>query len=158
MTIVLRLAITWTCFGAFWLLFVYQASVSELLAASAASAIAAFSFYVITRSIPLDFRPRLYWIAQAYLLPGMIGQELWVLFKCLLRDIRGVPSRSSFVMTPFTFVTDSRYSAAQCALATLFVSTTPNSVVLDIDSDNRKLFYHQLEPAPVPTILRRLER
>ena len=39
----------------------------------------------------------------------------------------------------------------------LLVSTTPNSIVLDIDTEENRLFFHQVEPAPVPRLVRRLE-
>jgi multisubunit Na+/H+ antiporter MnhE subunit len=147
----------WIAFFALWLLFVYQVTTSELIAAAVAAAITAFSGYVILRIIPACFEPRLRWMAQIYHLPAMIAEDLWLLLKCLLREIFRQPLRSTFVMAHFRTPAGGCRGSAQRALAILFVSTTPNSIVLDIDSQANRLFYHQVEPAPVPQLVRRLE-
>lgn len=149
--------IAWLGFIALWVLFVYRTTASELIAAAVASAIAVFSACAIFRAIPICFEPRLGWLAQAHRLPAMIATDLWLLFRRLVRDIAKKPSRSSFFVTPFHVIPDGCAAAAQRALAILFVSTTPNSIVLDIDNDKGQLFYHQVEPAPVPKLVRKLE-
>jgi multisubunit Na+/H+ antiporter MnhE subunit len=153
----LRLAVAWVAFVALWLFFVYQPSVSELIAAAATAALTLLSGVVVFRILPVCFEPRLVWLAQVYRLPRMIAEDLWLLFKCLLREITKRPSRSTFALAEFHSKRDGCRAAAQRALALLFVSTTPNSIVLDIDVKRNRMFYHQVEPAPVPELLRRLE-
>jgi multisubunit Na+/H+ antiporter MnhE subunit len=147
----------WIVFFALWILFVYQVTTSELIAAAIAAAISVFSGFVILRIVPACFEPRPRWIAQIYRLPAMIAEDLWLLFKCLLRETFRQPSRSSFVMAKFSTPAKGCRGSTQRALATLFVSTTPNSIVLHIDPRKNRLFYHRAEPAPVPELLRRLE-
>jgi multisubunit Na+/H+ antiporter MnhE subunit len=153
----LRATCAWIGFFGLWLLFVYQATTSELLAAAIAAALSAFSGLVILRIIPACFQPRLQWLAQIYRLPPMIAEDLWVLFNCLVREILRRPSRATFVMADFSTLADDCRASAQRALAILFVSTTPNSIVLDIDTRRNRLFYHQVEPTPLPELVRRLE-
>jgi multisubunit Na+/H+ antiporter MnhE subunit len=155
--IYLRLASAWTGFLGLWLLFVYQVTTSELVTAAVAAAISVFSGLVILRIIPACFTPRFRWVAQVYRLPPMIAEDLWFLFKCLIREMLRRPLRSSFVKAQFSSNDDTCRAAAQRALAILFVSTTPNSIVLDIDTQENQLLYHQAEPAPVPELLRQLE-
>jgi multisubunit Na+/H+ antiporter MnhE subunit len=153
----LRIGAAWLGFVALWLLFVYHVTTSELIAAAVAGSASVFSGVVIFRIVPVCFHARLQWLAQIYRLPGMIAEDLWILFKCLLREIFRMPSRSSFVVAQFSTASDHCEAAAQRALAILFVSTTPNSIVLDIDGESEQLFYHQVGPAPVPALVRRLE-
>jgi hypothetical protein len=87
----------------------------------------------------------------------MVAIDLWLLLKSLMREIIRKPSRSSFQVTPFRATGEDCQAAAQRALAVLFVSTTPNSVVLDIDRQKGEMLFHQVEPAPVPKILPKLQ-
>lgn len=157
MTLLLRLAIAWIGFLLLWLIFVFQATFSELIAGAVASAMAVASGYVAFRAVPACFEPRFRWIAEARRLPAMIAADLWLLLKHLLREIARKPSRSSFEVTNFRATDDNCYAAAQRALAILFVSTAPNSVVLDIDRQKREMLFHQLEPAAAPELLRKLD-
>jgi multisubunit Na+/H+ antiporter MnhE subunit len=131
---------------------------SELIAAAIAAAIGVISGLVILRIIPACFEPRLRELAHIYRLPVMIAQDSWLLLKCLLREMLRRPLRSSFAITQFGTRQDRCRAAAQRALAILFISTTPNSIVLDIDHEENRLFFHQAEPAAVPEIVRQLER
>lgn len=152
-----RLAIAWIGFLLLWLIFVFQVSASELIVGAAASAITVTLGYVTLRAVPACFEPKFRWIAQVWRLPTMILTDLWLLLKHLLREITGKRSRSSFAMTGFRAAGDNCSAAAQRALAVLFVSTTPNSIVLDIDQKKQELLFHQVEPAAVPELLRKLE-
>lgn len=153
----LRLLGTWIGFVCLWVLFVYSVSTSEIIAAGIAAALTVFSGFVIFRIIPACFKPRLRWIAQMYRLPAMVAQDLWLLFKCLVREIVRQPLPSTFVTARLLTESERCRAAAQRVLAILFVSTTPNSIVLDIDVERNQLFYHLAEPARAPELIRRLE-
>lgn len=158
MTLLLRLAIAWIGSLLLWLLFVFQISTSELLVGAVTSLITVALGYVTLRIIPACFKPRLRWIAQAWRLPAMIATDLWLLLKHLVREIARKPSRSSFAVTRFQASGDDCRAAAQRALAILFVSTTPNSVVLEIDQEKKEMLFHQVEPAAVPELLRKVDQ
>jgi multisubunit Na+/H+ antiporter MnhE subunit len=87
----------------------------------------------------------------------MIAEDLWLLLKCLAREILRQPLRSNFAIVPFSTTSDGCRAAGQRALAVLYVSTTPNSIVLDIDAEQKQMFYHQLEPARIPELVRQLQ-
>jgi multisubunit Na+/H+ antiporter MnhE subunit len=156
-TLLLRLAIAWIGFLLLWLIFVFQVTPGELVVGAIASGLAAIAGYVAFRAVPACFRPRLRWIRQAWHLPAIIATDLWLLLKSLMREIIRRPSRSSLQVTPFRATGEDCQAAAQRALAVLFVSTTPNSIVLDIDRQKGEMLFHQLEPAPVPTFLPKLQ-
>lgn len=155
--VLLRLSLASVSFLAIWVLFVYQITAPELVAGAVASIITAVSGCIVFRIVPVCFKPRLRWLMQIYRLPAMTATDLWLLLKHLVREILKKPSRSLFGWMPFVTSPDGCQEAGQRALAVLFVSTTPNSVVLDVDMPNKRLFCHHLEPAPVPKLLRKLE-
>ncbi len=157
MILLLRLAALWIGFLLVWLVFVFQVTASELVVGALASAITVVLTYVTFRVVPGCFQPRLRWVVQAWRLPAMIAADLWLLLKHLAREIGHRPSQSSFEVTRFRATGEDCQAAAQRALAVLFVSTSPNSVVVDVDRQKGEMFFHQLEPAPVPELLRKLE-
>lgn len=157
MSLPLRLAIAWLGFSLLWLVFVYQISASELTAGGIASALTVVAGLVTCRAVPARFRPRLHWVAQAWRLPGPITSDLWLLLKHLLREMAGKKSRSSFELTDFKAGGEDSPAAAQRALAVLYVSLTPNSVVLDVDREKGQMLLHQAEPTAAPQMLRKLE-
>lgn len=157
MNLFIRLILAWAGFLLLWLVFVFQVTTSELIVGAFASGFTVGLGYVTFRIVPACFDPQLHWMAQAWRLPVLVATDLWLLLKHLGRQMTRQHSRSSFEVTRFEASGDDCHAAAQRALAILFVSTTPNSVVLDIDRDKGELLFHQLEPAPVPELLRNLE-
>ncbi len=157
MILLLRLATAWVGFLLLWLLFVFQMTPSELAVGSVASGLTVGLAYVTFRAVPACFKPRLHWLAQVWRLPAMIMADLGLLLRHLMREIARKPSRSSFELTSFPAPGEYQQAAAQRALVVLFVSTTPNSIVLDIDQQKQEMLFHQMEPAAVPELLRKLE-
>lgn len=157
MTLSVRLAIAWIGLLLLWLLFVFQLTWAELTAGAIASAAAVGAGFQTFRAIPACFKPRLRWFTRVFRLPGLIAKDSWLLVKHLLRQVRGEASQSSFEAATFPATGDSCSAAAQRALSTLFISTTPNSVVLEIDRQDSKMLFHRLEPGDFPEFLLRLE-
>ncbi len=156
-TLLLRLAIAWIAFLSLWLLFVFQVSTPELIVGAVASALTVLGGYVTFRVAPACFKPRLRWLAQAWQLPAMVVKDLWPLARHLGREITHQPSRSAFQKVAFQAVGDDCCATAQRALAVLYVSTTPNTVVLDIDRQKAEMLFHVMEPEPLPGLVRTLQ-
>jgi multisubunit Na+/H+ antiporter MnhE subunit len=154
----IQLSLQWTALVLLWFLFVFQFSVSELLVGAAASALAVLAVQVTLRAVPLCFEPKLRWVAQALRLPGMIAEDLWILLKEMVRRILHRRSRSMLAVLPFAGSADNCRGSAQRVLALVFVSTSPNSVVLDIDSTTGDMLIHRLQPQTFPALLSRLEK
>ena len=157
MILLLRLAIAWLGFLLLWFLFVFQLTWAELIVGAFSSAATVAAAYVAFRAVPACFEPRLHWIAQVWRLPVLTVTDLWLLLKHLGREMIRKPSLSSFKMTTFRSTSEECQAAAQRALAILFVSTAPNSVVLDIDCEKGQMLFHELQPAPVGRIVRELQ-
>ena len=153
----IRLVAAGAIFLSLWLLFVFQISLSELIAGIVASAATLFAAWKMLRTVPTCFEPRARWVAQVWRIPGMICTDIWLLVKHLIRRASGRPSRSSFETAPLRPAKGQCRAASQRALATLLFSIAPNSVVLRIDAQTGDVLFHHLEPAPVPEVLRSLE-
>ncbi len=139
-----------------WLISVFQFSVNELLVGATASALAAFALHAALKAVPLCFEPRLRWLLEVRHLPRLIAQDLWTVFLDLGRRLGRNTSQGVWRQSHFEAAHDCR-GDAQRALATLFISLTPNSVVLDMDRSNSILFFHELVAAPLPRYLRNLQ-
>ncbi|HEX7362159.1 MAG TPA: hypothetical protein VF283_16840 [Bryobacteraceae bacterium] len=151
-------AIKWLVFIAIWFLFVDVGSIWEALAAAGASALTLFALENSRRYEPLWFQPRAHWVAQAWRLPQPIVVDTWALIRALGRRIAGKPSQALFQIVPFRSPRKGPRGAAQRGLAVLYASTPPNFIFVEYDSDGKYLMAHQVEKAPVPRMIRELEK
>jgi multisubunit Na+/H+ antiporter MnhE subunit len=149
--------VAWAGFLLLWLLFVYQISRSELLAGSIGAALTVVAGQVSLQFEPLRFQPRLTWLAQVWRLPSMILEDFRILFRVLARRLGSKPVPGVFQLARFHSSRPDPREGARCSLAVLFLSLSPNSVVVGIDQDQGILLLHQLLPAPVPELKHKLE-
>lgn len=148
---------TWFGFLALWFLFVYQISLPELFAGAGAALLTVFALERSLRAEPFQFRPKLRWCAQVWRFPRIILEDFIALFYTLGRHLLRKPGVGLFQLTPFRTSGDASLQAAQRCLATTFMSLSPNSVVVDIDTERKVMMFHQVKRAPVPTMIRNLE-
>jgi multisubunit Na+/H+ antiporter MnhE subunit len=74
------------------------------------------------------------------------------------RRLLGKRKRSGFELVRFAVSGEGPRACTQRALATLYVTMSPNSVVLDIDRERGDIFLHYLSSKTAPTIVRKLEK
>lgn len=144
-------------FLALWIFFVFETSASELLVGAAAAALSVLAAIVSLRSAPACFEPKAGWLLEAWRLPGMIAGDLVQLSKHLARQMVRAPSRSSWSRVNFLPAAGECRAAAQRTLAVLLVTTTPNSVVVNIDSEKGELLLHQAQAGKPPTVIQKLQ-
>lgn len=147
----------WVGFGLLWLLFVYQITLPEVLVGAGAAALTVFGLEQSLKAEPLHFKPEFRWYAYLWHMPGAILKDLWVLLQTLVRHIQRKPSEALFQMSSFRPSGEEARQGAQRCLATLFLSVSPNSVVVDIDRDRNLMMFHQVKKSPVPRGIRHLE-
>jgi multisubunit Na+/H+ antiporter MnhE subunit len=151
----MRCLCEWVGLVLLWLLFVFQVTADELLFGAIAAGITTVAVETALRAGGYGFRVRRAWIAQVLRLPSLIVKDLWLMAGDLVRRLAGKPGQSVFRTVPFRVSEDPSAATAQRALAVLLLTATPNSVVLDATQEG--LLLHELVPAPVPKMLRRLE-
>lgn len=152
-----RWFLAWIGLLILWLLFVFQFSGKEILVGAAASAFTAVLLALTLHAIPLRFAPASRWLLQARHLPAMIAKDLCILAKDLMRRVIGKRSRSGYELVEFVAPGKGARASAQRALVLLFLSMSPNSIVLDIDAKGATMLLHHLAPEAIPDIVRNLQ-
>jgi hypothetical protein len=140
-----------------WLLFVFQLNAKELIAGALAAVITSAILQIIFQVWPLSFAPRLKWFLQMWRLPGMIWRDSIILLRDFLRRIFRQHRHSGYEFIRFNASGDEARAAAQLAFVLVFVSMSPNSVVVHIDPQRARILLHYLAPAPVPKIVGKLQ-
>ena len=139
-----------------WMMFVSLLQWNELIAGVAAALIGAFADAVIKATDFASFEPELKQLLLIFRLPGEVLRNTLVVFGELFRRLAGAPPRSRLLIVPFDGGGVDRRSAARRALAILYSTIPPNSVVVGIDQDRNYLLLHNLVPEPVSPVTRKL--
>jgi multisubunit Na+/H+ antiporter MnhE subunit len=152
-----RYVLQWVALLTLWLLFVFQCSVKEILVGAVASAFIVAFLKISLSAVPLCFAPRARWLAESRHLPAMIAKDLYTLTNDLTRRIMGKRLRSGYELVVFAASEAGPRASAQRALVLLFLTMSPNSIVLGIDEKSGMMFLHHLAPKPLPEIVRNLQ-
>ena len=90
-------------------------------------------------------------------LPGMIVADLWIVLRALTRLLLRLPSQGAFQLGRFHAASEDCRASAQRVLTILYISASPNSIVVDIDREKATMLIHVLEPAAIPKLAHKLE-
>ncbi len=145
-----RWLVVWLAHWALWLLFVSQINTWELLVGAAAALVATIGSMLFGRLGLVKFRPRLRDLAQARYLPWYAVTGTVEIIHGMARQVSSrsrAPSHLAAV--PFTFGREDQVAAARRALAVMYTTMTPNSIVLGIVREQELLLYHQIIPGEV---------
>jgi multisubunit Na+/H+ antiporter MnhE subunit len=149
--------VEWVLLFVLWLA-IAGFSRNEMIAGSAASAVAAGAVEAVRGLEYPRFYPYLRWILEAWRIPGQIAADTVLLVRKLGRMIfLGDRDTGHFQSIPFRAHGNDSRCVARRALATTYVTLPPNSIVIGIDRDHDWMLIHFLEPAPLPPIIRLLE-
>ena len=154
---IFHFGLLWICFILFWLLYVYQFNLKEVLAGVCASGLAFVPLWLSRRAEKITFQPELHWVLQTWRLPGEIVRGCGVLLRQMGRTILRKKSESTFQVARFIGTTDQRRQLAQRALAITLATVPPNSLVVGIDTEADLILFHQVKKVPVPEIIRQIE-
>src|SRR3989440_3334765 len=78
--------VEWALFFLLWLLFEDQTNFYELLFGAGAALLAAIGTELIRRQPFASFRPRVFWIAQAWRLPWYVLQGNFAIFRAMAKQ------------------------------------------------------------------------
>ena len=147
----------WAFLFAAWLIFAASGNAQEWAFGTFAAAAGVLAFLVSARAEPLCFTPPFQALLPAWRLPALILHGTWILVEELVRTIQGKPSASAFHLAPFHATGADSRSAARRALAIIFGTLPPNSLIIGIDRKSGVILFHQLRKEPLPHIVRRVE-
>lgn len=141
-----------------WIVFVGTFSLHELLIGIIAALLAAVGMVVVTVQYPARFSPGVPDLLALWRLPWNILQGTWEIMEVAGKDALGLkPAKSLFRVDLFYTGTgrDARASARR-ALAVLYTTVAPNFIVLGVNTNNRKMLFHQIERSSVPKMTQQL--
>jgi hypothetical protein len=102
---------------------------------------------------------RLQWkdIVQGWRIPWYMVSDTWVVTLTFIRDLLHLrPAGSYFRASSFECSKRDPVIQGRGVLATIFLTSTPNVIVLGIDPESNRMLFHQLQRAPVPQMARAL--
>jgi multisubunit Na+/H+ antiporter MnhE subunit len=135
----------WVVCAAVWLALVDRTPLDELLTGLVATTLGATAAVLVRSQRILLLRPRARWIKAAWRPALALATDLWPLARALPRRERGVIHE-----LPFGVVGENPDDAAFRSVNVALGSVGPNTIVLDIDTERRVLYAHQLVPTADP--------
>lgn len=142
-----------------WIMLVDGTKLHEMLVGIVCIALSAV---FVSRALQLSFElPILRWrdILTIWRLPGMVAADAWTVILLLLKDLLHLePAGSVYRATGFHTSKEDRVLIGRRALATMYTTCTPNSIVIGIDPEQSKMLAHQLKLTPPSTLEQQLGR
>jgi multisubunit Na+/H+ antiporter MnhE subunit len=129
-----------------WILFVASVHLHEMLVGLLTTLAATVFCVFVWRSRQRHLKLRGRDVAQCWRIPWLLlsdaGVITWVLFKDLLHIS---PAKSLYRVTGFESSRNDPVAMAKQVLAVAYTTVSPNSIVLGIDENSRRMLFHQLE-------------
>jgi multisubunit Na+/H+ antiporter MnhE subunit len=144
-------AVWWTLLFGLWLLLVGTVERLELIAGAAAAALGAAAAEAVRAQGLLRFRLERRWLARGWRPFARTVPDFALVTAALLRSlVRRRPVRGKFRALPFPAGGTDAASAGRRAFATVAGSLAPNTLVVDVDPDEKLILVHELEPRRSP--------
>ncbi len=140
-----------------WILLVAGIHVHELLVGAACVLVSTvfLSSVCKTSTLTLDFHVSD--VKEGWRIPWYVLCDCVILARVLLRDLCSLgPTRSLYRVSGFKTSKNDPRMVTRRVLATVYTTTSPNSIVIGIDCKQSRLLFHQLERRAVSEMTRRL--
>lgn len=141
-----------------WLLFVGTFELHELVIGVIAAVLASIGMVVIALEYPVPFSPALSDLLACWRLPWYVVSDTWLVFNVAAKDLLHIErAKSLFRVCPFDAGSQKNpRKVARRALATVYSTVAPNSIVLGVNTSNQKLLFHQIKRSSVPKMTQQL--
>lgn len=140
----------------FWLAFVADLRPDDLYVGIPALILSlAFAFFAVRR-LPIRFRPTLRNLVQIWHLRWDVPIDIARIFWVLVLDLVGRRAGSLFRAASWSAVEATPHATALRVLAVGYTTVSPNCVVIGIDRDRGKIFFHQLVASPLSRMTQNL--
>ncbi|MDB5329395.1 MAG: hypothetical protein JWP03_546 [Phycisphaerales bacterium] len=150
-------AATWLILSGLYLLFTSNLQKEEVFTGLAAAAVATVGSTVCQSLGLVAFRPRWRDLRQAWRVPWSILHDTGLILLAIWKQLFTREGAPSIVLAvPFEVGDQSPAACARRALALLYTTMTPGTVVLGIVDEQRLMLAHQIVPEPVTEMERQL--
>jgi multisubunit Na+/H+ antiporter MnhE subunit len=141
-----------------WLLFTASLRQTEVFAGLAAAAVAATAAEVVRGEEHPRFLPHFRWILEFWRVDIQILTDTFLLARKLLRMLLAGDRRTGrFISVPFHADGNNARAVAKRALAIVYSTMPPNTIVIGIDRKQSTMLVHVLENAGPPRVLAIME-
>jgi multisubunit Na+/H+ antiporter MnhE subunit len=134
-----------------WVWLVAGTHLHEVIVGTAVSLIATLFVSVVHKSDRERIHFSLRDVSQGGRIVWYLVSDIWAIFVVLIKDLSGVQRAGSYYRV-CGFKTSKRDPkiVAREVLATVYSTTTPNSIVIGIDPESSRMLFHQLARTRVP--------
>jgi hypothetical protein len=140
-----------------WVWLVAGTHLHEMMVGAGVVVLATLFLLLVHRSQPNPIQLRWKDVAQGWRIPWYLVCDTWVVTLVLLRDLLHLrPAGSHYRVCGFKYGKRDPAVLGRGILATIYMTATPNSIVLGIDPQSSKMLFHQLERAGVTKMARAL--
>jgi hypothetical protein len=140
-----------------WVWLVAGTHLHEMMVGAGVVLLATLFLLLVHRSQPNLIQLRWKDVAQGWRIPWYLVCDTWVVTLVLLRDLLHLrPAGSHYRVCGFRYGKRDRAVLGRGILATIYMTATPNSIVVGIDPESSKMLFHQLERAGVTKMARAL--
>ncbi len=140
-----------------WILLVAGTRPHEMMVGAVSVAASALFLSVVTTTSTLALDFRFSDLVAGWRIPWYILSDCYVLLVVLLRDL--FPSHraeSLYRVSGFKTSKDDPRLVARRVLATIYTTTSPNSIVIGIDFSQSRMLFHQMERSSVSKMTKQL--
>ncbi len=136
----------------FWVVFVGKFAEQEMLIGMAVAVVSAFAICIVEYANEAHFRPRMRDLAQAVFIPWLIAKDTCVIFFVALRDLVGEKkAESDFRLAAFeTGDLHDPHDTGRRVIAVTYTTMSPNSIVMGINTLERRMLFHQIQKSDIP--------
>ena len=140
-----------------WVWLVATTHLHEMIVGAAVVLVATLFLLLVHRSQPNVIQ--LHWkdVAQGWRIPWYMVRDTWVVTLVFLRDLLHLrPAGSYYRVCGFKCSQRDPAILGRGVLATIYMTMTPNSIVLGIDSTLSRMLFHQIQRSSVPKMIQAL--
>lgn len=140
-----------------WILLVAGTHPHEMIVGAASVLLSAIFLARVHKMSTLKLDFHLSDIATGWRIPWYVLSDCFTLTRILLRDLFTAHGAGSlYRVSGFKTSKDDPRLIARRVLATIYTTTSPNSIVIGIDYKQSRMLFHQLERSPVSTMTKQL--
>ncbi len=140
-----------------WILLVAGIRAHEMIVGVGSVVASALFLTVVLKMSTLNLDFRMSDVVQCWRIPWYVLSDCYTITVVLCRDLfTSRRAESLYLVSGFKTAKDDPRLIARRVLATIFTTTSPNSIVIGIDFNQSRMLFHQIERSSVSKMTKNL--
>ena len=140
-----------------WVLLVAGTHLHEMIVGAGSIIAASIFLYFVHRSSTLRIDLRAADLASGWRIPAYVAIDTYIIIKVLFRNLFSSRRAGSFYrVAGFQTSKHEPYLIGRRVLATVYTTTSPNSIIIGIDSAQSRMLFHQLQRSSLSKMTKEL--